>query len=341
MVIAAEHVLGVDGGNTKTIALVAAADGTIHGAGRGGCGDIYAGGVTDSYGLGCPEQALAAIDAAVVAALVAAGTSADRLVAGAFSMAGADWPEDFAFLRSAMARRGYGRTVTVVNDAIGALRAGSPDGTGVVVACGTGVATGARAADGREWHSSFWQDPNGAHDLGWRALRAVFRAELGLDPPTSLTGRVLDYFGQGDVEGVLHLMTARGEATASAKTGGVARLLMDEAAAGDAVAAGIVAARGAALGEYAAVAARRVGIEQSAFPLVLTGGVFRHPAPQLAEAVVARLRAEAPGAKPLRSPFEPAVGAVFLALEAAGIRVDDAVRTRAAATAPAATLFET
>src|SRR5438105_4774145 len=34
-------VLGVDGGNTKTVALVAALDGTILGAGRGGCGDIY------------------------------------------------------------------------------------------------------------------------------------------------------------------------------------------------------------------------------------------------------------------------------------------------------------
>src|SRR5256884_3691789 len=34
-------VLGVDGGNSKTIAIVAALDGTILGAGRGGCGDIY------------------------------------------------------------------------------------------------------------------------------------------------------------------------------------------------------------------------------------------------------------------------------------------------------------
>lgn len=335
------HVLGVDGGNTKTIALVAAADGSILGAGRGGCGDIYAGGETDSYGLGSPEVALAAVDAAVVAALVAAGTSAARLAAGAFSMAGADWPEDYAFLRGAMERRGYGQTVTVVNDAIGALRAGSPDGTGVVVACGTGIATGARAPDGRFWHTSFWQDANGAHDLGRRALRAVYRAELGLGPETTLCGRLLDHFGQGSVEGVLHLLTARGDTTTKAKLGGVARLLMDEADAGDPVAAAIVAARGTALGEYAAVAARRVGIERAAFPLVLTGGVFRHPAPGLAEAVVARVRAEAPGARPIRSPFEPAAGAVFLALEAAGLPVDDGVRARAAATAPAATLFET
>jgi len=33
--------LGVDGGNTKTLALVATADGAIVGAGRGGPCDIY------------------------------------------------------------------------------------------------------------------------------------------------------------------------------------------------------------------------------------------------------------------------------------------------------------
>ena len=35
------YILGVDGGNTKTIALVATLRGEIVGAGRGGPGDIY------------------------------------------------------------------------------------------------------------------------------------------------------------------------------------------------------------------------------------------------------------------------------------------------------------
>jgi N-acetylglucosamine kinase-like BadF-type ATPase len=34
-------VLGVDGGNTKTLALVAREDGAVIGTGRAGCGDIY------------------------------------------------------------------------------------------------------------------------------------------------------------------------------------------------------------------------------------------------------------------------------------------------------------
>jgi N-acetylglucosamine kinase-like BadF-type ATPase len=59
------YVLGVDGGNTKTIALIARHDGTIVGAGRGGRGDIY--------GAGGPEAALAEADRAVWTALEACG----------------------------------------------------------------------------------------------------------------------------------------------------------------------------------------------------------------------------------------------------------------------------
>jgi N-acetylglucosamine kinase-like BadF-type ATPase len=138
-----------------------------------------------------------------------AGVRRDALVAGAFSMAGADWPEDFDLLQAAMEQRGFGRRILVVNDAIGGLRAGSPDGMGVAVVCGTGAGTGAHAPDGRVWHTSFWQEPNGSHDLARRMLRGVYRAELGIDPPTMLTRRVLDFLGQSTVEDVLHLFTRR------------------------------------------------------------------------------------------------------------------------------------
>ena len=68
------YVLGVDGGNTKTIALVASADGRIVGVGRSGCSDIY--------GAASPEAALGEADAAVAAALSAAGIQREALAAG-------------------------------------------------------------------------------------------------------------------------------------------------------------------------------------------------------------------------------------------------------------------
>src|SRR5437762_617528 len=115
-----ESVLAVDGGNTKTIALVAALDGTILGAGRGGCGDIYAA----EAGTKWPDSATAAvanIEFAVQSALLAAQVKASDLVTGVFSMAGADWPEDFVYLRTAMEVHRFGRTIYIQNDALGVL----------------------------------------------------------------------------------------------------------------------------------------------------------------------------------------------------------------------------
>src|SRR5947199_3112408 len=92
------YVLGVDGGNTKTVALIASLDGTILGAGRGGCGDIY----NASAGTLWPDSASAAvanIEYTVNAALDAAGIKAADLVTSVFNMAGADWPEDSSICR--------------------------------------------------------------------------------------------------------------------------------------------------------------------------------------------------------------------------------------------------
>jgi len=194
------HVLGVDGGSTKTIALVADDRGVVVGSGRAGGSNIY---------VPRPDMALAAVEHAATAALDAAGVGPSDLDVGVFSMSGADWPEDIDFIRSEMARRRLGRAVVVVNDAIGGLRAGSPDGNGIVVVCGTGTAVGARAPDGQVWHTSFWQEPGGSEELGRKTLRAAYRAELGVDPPTGLTPHILAFFGLSSIEAVLHAFTAR------------------------------------------------------------------------------------------------------------------------------------
>ncbi len=339
------YVLGVDAGNTKTIALVAGRDGAIAGGGRGGCGDIYD--TTHVYGDRSPAAvaaaALASVEGAVRDALGVAGIAPAALEAGAFNMAGADWPEDYDYLRAAMERRGFGRCVVVVHDSIGALRAGSPDGTGVAVACGTGAAIGARAPDGRVWHTSFWQEAQGGHELGKKTLRAVYRAELGIDPPTTLTRRVLDFYGRlgvAGVEDVLRLFTAR-EGAPPRDVHRLAPLLMDEAQCGDGTARRIVQEHGAGLGDYALVAARRVGVEWTPFTLVLTGGVLREPSSLLMEAIIARVRTTCPDIQPVQSRFEPAVGALLLALEAAGITIDEPLLETLTATLPPPSFFAT
>ena len=241
-------VLGVDGGNTKTVAMIVDPDGRILGAGRSGNSDIYPNGNA--------VCAVRVIGSAIEQALAQARLTRDALTTATYSLAGADWPEDYEEYRLELLKQGFGRDVIVVNDAIGALRAGSPDGTGVGIVAGTGVAVGARNARGAFWHSSYWQDSLGGRELGKQALRAVRHADIGMEPPTSLTAAVLDYFHVDTCADLLRLFTLRGGTPP--EDGQVCRLaplVLTEAANGDAVARRCVVQQGQRMAEYALAAA--------------------------------------------------------------------------------------
>lgn len=316
--------LGVDGGNTKTVALVARADGSIVGAGRGGCADIY----------GAPsfDAAIAEIMRAVDAALPEGAGRAD-VERAVFSLAGADWQEDKDELRGVLGDLLAAAEVEVVNDAIGALRAGTPDGIGVAVVLGTGGCLGAGGRDGTRWHSSWWGLNLGAWWIGTEALHAVYDAELGIREPTALTEAVLALWGDASVEEVLHAFHRRGGRHAWQ----AARLAPDVlrlAAGGDGAAREIVVGHGVKLGDLAAVAARRVGLTPP-FPIALLGGVFRGAGSDL---IVAEIARRAPGAEIVRATREPVAGALLLALDGAGVPYDVA---RVEETLPGGDLFHT
>lgn len=325
----ASYVLGVDGGSSKTVALVATPGGCVVGAGRSGPGDIYDGG----------EAAFDAVRTAVSGALKEAGSSKDAPTYSVFSMSGADWPEDFDLIHSTLEADGLS-PLRVVNDAVGALYAGLPDGPGVVVACGTGAATGGRGANGKLWHSSFWQEPQGGYELSVKTLHAVFRSHLGVGSPTTLTEPVLAVLGVPSVEAALHLYTARAKPHPS-RWAGLTRTLLNEAEKGDAVARHIVETHARALGDYALVAARQVGIETVPFTLVLTGGVFRHPSSLLTDTLITRVKREIPELTVIKSQLEPVFGAVVLALQETGREAGPSVLDALRRTSPPREFFTT
>jgi N-acetylglucosamine kinase-like BadF-type ATPase len=98
--------------------------------------------------------------------------------------------------------------------------------------------------------------------------------------------------------------------------------------AGDAVAHGIVETAGRRLGDYARVCAARTGQLGSPFPLVLTGGVMRHPSLLLRAAIHERV----PDGVAVYPDIEPVVGALLLAADHVGTRPDrDRLRAASAA----------
>jgi N-acetylglucosamine kinase-like BadF-type ATPase len=297
-------VLGVDGGNTKTVALVARADGTVVGAGRAGCADLY--------GAASPEAALDAVAGAASEALAAAGATGADLSAAVFCLAGADWPEDFDLHRRELtARLALRRPPTIFNDAIATLRAGTPDAVGVAAVVGTGGAIAGRNADGDTWHLGFWPDAMAAGGIARAALRAVYRSGLGLDVPTTLTARACALYGVPDAMELLHRFSRRGPRPAAVA---IVPIVFEEAAAGDAVAGAIIETDASRFADAVRATASRLGLV-APYALVLAGGVLRHHAADLHAAAVAR---GVPDAVAVRATWEPAAGALLLACDEVG-----------------------
>ena len=95
------------------------------------------------------------------------------------------------------------------------------------------------------------------------------------------------------------------------------------------------------LGDYALAALRKVDIGAAPFPLVLAGGLFRHPSRMLASTILGRVQAGRPSAYVLHSRFEPVIGALLLALEDTGVPLPEGTLDRLAASAPPAPFFAT
>ena len=317
-------VLGVDGGNTKTVALVAQADGTVVGAGRAGCADIY--------GAVSPEAAIDAIAGAAQSALDAAGATGDDLRTAVFCLAGADWPEDFELHRRELAARlSLRRPPTVYNDAIATLRAGTPDAVGVAAVVGTGGAIAGRNARGETWHLGFWPDGMAAGGIARAALRAVYRNGLGHDVPTSLTGRACALYGVPDALELLHRFSRRGPKPAAVA---LVPVVFEEAAAGDEVARAIIETDASRFSDAVRTTAAHLGLA-APYALVLAGGVLRHPAAALHADAIAQ---GVPDAVAVRATWEPAAGALLLACDEVGF---DPYPARLRESLPAEAFFAT
>jgi N-acetylglucosamine kinase-like BadF-type ATPase len=324
------YLLGVDGGTTKTIALVADDRGRIVGAGRAGGSNWTGGDVT------APMRVVAE---AAHRALESAGLAGDDVSLGVFCLAGADWPEDHTRRAEALAGAGLAQRLAVKNDAFAGLRAGSARPYGVVIAAGTGTNTAAIAPDGREWAFGYYVTYGGAGDVAGDAIAALLRAEDGRDPPTALTDLVLSRLAQPSVEALLRALTA-GQISASARLS-LCPLVFDAATRADPAAVAIVERQAGALAEYAIALIRRFDMHAIPFDVVLSGSLFKGAGPLLTDAITHAVHRVAPHARIVRARFEPAVGALLLAFDALGLATGEDVMAALAATDPGPAFYST
>lgn len=324
------YVIGVDGGTSKTIALVADQTGCVLGAARGG-GSNWSG---DDV-----EIPMAVVTETVQRALQQAGLAGEGIAVGVFTLAGADWPEDHTRRQAVLEQAGICQRVIVKNDTFGGLRAGTRRPYGMVLAVGTGMNGATITPDGREWAFGYYQTDCGAGDIARQVFEAVLRQEDGRGKATLLTGLTLEKLSFPTVEAMLRAAVLdqidRGAHLS------LCPLAFQAAARGDEVAAEILTRQGLALADYATAMIRRFNMQDLEFDVVLAGSVFKGEGPLLADTITQAVHRLAPRAHIVKSSLEPVLGSVLLALDALGIITDDRVYTNLEQTAPPASFFST
>jgi N-acetylglucosamine kinase-like BadF-type ATPase len=308
---------GVDGGGSKTIAIVADDSGRVLGSARTGCGNHQIIGV---------QAAVLNIRSALFGALAQAGVAKEQLEFVQFGLAGADRSIDLDKLYPEIDRQLGLRSRDIVCDTMEGLRIGSPDNTGVVLVCGSNTNAAGRNRLGEAVQvggfDPLFGDRAGGYYLSDQALGRAVRCWEGREPYSDLIERIPLKLGFNSFEAMLNRYLDD-EITAAPLE--LAIIVHESAEAGDWLSCQLLKDMGRELGISAAAVIRKLGgFEGRTVQVILTGSILQSGRnPLLLAALEQEVQAEHPQCTLVIPELPPVFGAVLLAMDQAGIPVTD------------------
>ena len=256
------YILGVDGGGTKTVALLGDRDGNILGRGMSGSSNIHAVGF---------DAACLALESAVH---MARKDHAGEISAMCLGLAGAGRKEEMEQFQNWAAHTFPNTVVWVVSDAEILLMAAVPSGPALALICGTGSVVYGRTQTGELIRAGGWGylfgDEGSGFAIGVAALRAIMQAYDGRGSETLLSELVLERLGllnPSDLVRSIYMAESPRLAIAS-----LADLVEQAADQSDPVAISILVQSAQELARIAAAIYPKLG--RSPVPLIITGGTI-------------------------------------------------------------------
>lgn len=302
------YLLGVDGGGTKTVALLADWRGRILGQGAAGPSNYHIVGV---------DAAIEAIREAALRAIQNAKVKSSKFDLACLGLAGTGRPGDAALMQASLESAHIATEVHVTHDAAIALAGATAGEPGVIVIAGTGAIAYGINAQGETKRVDGWGhligDAGSAYDIARQALVAAFRAYDGRGPETILGNMLVSHFecrGMEDIVGLIYTHREKKQHIASA-----APIVSLAAKKGDEVALSILRHAGQELGLSAATVLKGLRMGDEVVIVSPAGGVFADPNPVLMDAFRQTILATAPRAKIAPPRFPSSVGAVLLGLK--------------------------
>ncbi|MCA1556443.1 MAG: hypothetical protein LC747_07110 [Acidobacteria bacterium] len=299
-------VLGVDGGGTKTQAIITDEEGQMLGEGLAGPSNPLRVGVSN---------AAAAVRTAVDRACMAAGVRRTDIASAEVGLAGVRRTDLKERMTDALRSLGIS-SIEVVTDADIALYGATGGKPGLVLIAGTGSICCGKNARRKHVCVGGWGPLAGDEGSGsWiarRALQAVAQATDGRGAATSLGEAACHYFNVATPDDLSLAIYAAG--MTNDRIAGFARHVIEAASARDAVAGGIVADAGHELAAAARTVIQKLQIEHERFQVAYVGGVFS-AGELVLEPVRAEIKRIAPHAFLAPPQLSPAVAAATMARE--------------------------
>ena len=304
----AQHsVVGVDGGGTKTAAVILDSNQRVIGEGRAGPSNPMRVGIA---------TAAAAVREAIDRACVTAKVRREDLLAAEIGLAGARRRELRERMREALSTLGIA-DIEVVTDADIALYGATDGAPGIVVIAGTGSICCGVNARGKRICAGGWGpiagDEGGGAWIARRALRGVAHASDGRGPKTLLTGLACTYFRVSSADDLVTAIYA--PSSTNERLAGFGKDVIEAAKQKDPVAQSIIDEAGTELSHAAITVIKNLHLERERFQIAHVGGVFEASG----DLILDRMRKEVQKVAPLaffQPPhFSPAVAAARMARE--------------------------
>jgi N-acetylmuramic acid 6-phosphate etherase len=303
-----ELYLGLDGGGSRTRAVVVDGNLEILGRAESGASNYLRVGIA---------AATAALTESISGALERAGRQIDDLAWAYCGIAGSDHPAHRDVLVHAVGGLFPRGNFTIDSDARIALE-GAVGEVGIVVISGTGSVAFGRNHAGKEARAGGWGPLLGDEGSGYAIARAglttVVRASDGRGPATAMTGLLCSLHGMCSPADLRYFIYSE-ESTAS-RVATLNRIVVEAAREGDRAAKRILDEAGEELALSALAVARALDLVEKQFTVSYVGGAFQAGdlllEPFRRELLVhaRRCRIEPPRA-------EPTIGAARLAIRSA------------------------
>jgi len=302
------YFLGVDGGGTKTDCVILRVDGEIVGQGSAG--------PSNPLRVGFPA-AFEAVRVASSNAMAEAGLLPRQITAAVVGLAGAGRRNTVRRTLVFLTQMLPNATNLVTTDLEIALETAVGVGQGVVLVAGTGSAAFGRNAEGQTARSGGYGpwigDEGSAYDMGRRAVATVARTLDQAAPVTILAEMIASDLECPSWDDLADRIAQHPDEVFPK----IFPVVVAAADSGDSAAQEILFAAAVALSQLALNVARRLSLQDRAFPLARVGGVFGRSA-KLDGMLDSILRSGVPLAEISHLTISPAVGAARMAQRLTG-----------------------